>query len=54
VSYVVDGVFIRAGAAQVMQLEVLSTDQNSAYASALLAAWVKTAAARGSYGGQGP
>lgn len=43
VSYTVEGVFVRVGPQQVLQLEVLSPDQKSAYARALLAAWVKKA-----------
>jgi S1-C subfamily serine protease len=43
VSYTVEGVFVRVGPQQVLQLEVVSPDQKSAYARALLAAWVKKA-----------
>ena len=43
VTYVIEGAFTRAGPGQVVQLEVLSTDQRSAFARALLAAWVKKA-----------
>ena len=39
--YVVEGAFVRAGSSEVVQLEVVSTDQKSVYAHALLAAWVK-------------
>ncbi len=42
VSYLVEGVFVPVGP-RVMQLEVLSTEQRSAGARALLAAWVKKA-----------
>jgi S1-C subfamily serine protease len=42
VSYVIEGVFTRIGPRQV-QLEVLSTDQKSAGARALLAVWLKKA-----------
>ena len=41
VSYTAEGVFVRVGPQQVLQLEVLSPDQKSAYARALLATWVK-------------
>ena len=43
VSYTVEGVFVRTGPQQVLQLEVVSPDQKGAYARALLAAWVKKA-----------
>ena len=43
VSYVIEGAFTRVGPRQVVQLEVLSTDQQSAFARALLAVWVKKA-----------
>ena len=42
VSYVIEGVFARAGL-RTIQLEVLSTDQRSAFARALLGAWLKKA-----------
>ena len=41
--YTAEGVFVRVGPQQVLQLEVSSPDQKSAYARALLAAWVKKA-----------
>jgi len=43
VSYVVEGAFVRVGQQQVAQLEVLSTDQNRAFASQWLATWLKKA-----------
>ncbi|HXD15377.1 MAG TPA: trypsin-like peptidase domain-containing protein [Vicinamibacterales bacterium] len=43
VSYVIEGVFASLGQNRVVQLEVLSTDQNSALARALLAAWLDKA-----------
>jgi hypothetical protein len=43
VGYTVDGVFLRAGPQQVLQLETVSTDEHVAYARVLLAAWVKNA-----------
>jgi hypothetical protein len=42
VSYVIEGVFARAGS-RVVQLEVLSTDQRSAFARSLLAMWLRKA-----------
>ena len=43
VSYVLEGAFARLGPRQVVQLEVLSTEQRTAFTRALLAAWVKKA-----------
>jgi len=43
VSYSVEGVFIRSGHSQVIQLEVLSPDKKSPFARRLLAAWIKKA-----------
>ena len=43
VSYVIEGVLMRVGPAQIAQLEVLATDQQSTFARALLAIWVKKA-----------
>ena len=43
VSYAIEGVFVRLGARGVVQLEVISPDQKSMSARALLAAWVKLA-----------
>ena len=43
VSYAIEGVFVRLGARRVVQLEVISPDQKSMSARALLAAWVKLA-----------
>ena len=43
VAYVVEGVFLRVGAGQVVQLEVVSTVEQSARARDLLDAWVKKA-----------
>ncbi len=43
VSYVIEGTFIRVGARQ-LQLEVISPDQKSPIARALLAAWIKQVA----------
>ena len=43
VSYFIEGAFTRVGPKQVVQLEVLSTDQKSAFARALLTVWVKKA-----------
>jgi len=40
-SYLVDGTFLHVGAKQVVQLEVLATEQRAALARALLAMWVK-------------
>jgi S1-C subfamily serine protease len=44
VSYSLEGVFVRVGPQQVVQLEVLAPDQKSAPARALLAAWFRKAA----------
>ena len=44
VTYAVEGVFVRSGPKQVLQLEVISTEEHSAYARALLAEWLKRAA----------
>ena len=41
VSYVIEGAFTRTGASQVVQLEVLATNQQSAFARALLGIWLK-------------
>jgi hypothetical protein len=41
VPYVIEGTFTRAGPGQVVQLEVLSTDQKSTRARALLAVWLR-------------
>jgi len=41
VAYVVEGVFVRSGSNQVVQLEVLATEQRATLARALLAAWVR-------------
>jgi hypothetical protein len=41
VTYVLEGAFVRLGSRQVMQLEVLATEQRKALARALLAVWVK-------------
>ena len=43
VSYTIDGVFTTIGGAQVVQLEVLATEKQSAFARALLAIWLKKA-----------
>jgi hypothetical protein len=40
VSYAIEGTFVRAGSRQI-QLEVISPDQKSPVAHALLAAWIK-------------
>jgi len=40
-SYVVEGAFVRVGSKQVVQLEVLATEQRAALARALLDTWVK-------------
>ena len=49
VSYLIEGVFLRVGPQQVVQLEVLSPDSKSDQARALLAEWMKkTTAGRGS------
>ena len=42
-AYVVEGAFVRTGPKQVVQLEVLATEQRAALAHALLAIWVKKA-----------
>jgi S1-C subfamily serine protease len=42
-SYVVEGAFVSIDQNRVVQLEVLSTDQKSAFARALLAAWIEKA-----------
>jgi S1-C subfamily serine protease len=42
-SYLIEGTFVQAASGQVMQLEVLATDQRSAFAKALLAIWLKRA-----------
>ena len=39
--YVIEGVFLQLGSGETVQLEVASEEANAAYASALLAAWVK-------------
>ena len=41
VSYVIEGAFTRAGASQVVQLEVLATEPQSTFARALLGIWLK-------------
>jgi hypothetical protein len=41
VSYVIEGAFTRTGASQVVQLEVLATEQQSAFARTLLGIWLK-------------
>ena len=43
ISYLIEGTFVQAASGQVMQLEVLATDQRSAFAKALLAIWLKRA-----------
>ena len=43
VSYVVEGAFTRVGPKQVVQFEVLSTDQKNTFARALLAVWLTKA-----------
>jgi S1-C subfamily serine protease len=43
VSYAIEGVFVRTGPRQLMQLEVVSPDRKSAFARALLAEWIKKA-----------
>ncbi|MGH9386304.1 MAG: S1C family serine protease [Vicinamibacterales bacterium] len=43
VSYLIEGTFARVGPREVVQLEVLSTDQKSAGARALLAVWLRKA-----------
>lgn len=43
VSYVIEGAFTRTGASQVVQLEILATDHQSAFARALLGIWLKKA-----------
>ena len=43
VSYVIEGAFTRVGPRQVVQVEVLSTDQKNTFARALLAVWLKKA-----------
>lgn len=41
VPYAIEGTFTRLGAAEVVQLEVLATEPQSAFARALLAIWLK-------------
>jgi S1-C subfamily serine protease len=41
VSYVIEGAFTRTGASQVVQLEVLATEPQSAFARTLLGIWLK-------------
>jgi S1-C subfamily serine protease len=41
ITYVVEGVFVRIGSNQVIQLEILATEQQAPLARALLAVWVK-------------
>ncbi len=43
VSYLIEGTFVQVAPGQVAQLEVLSTDQRSTFAKALLAIWLKRA-----------
>jgi hypothetical protein len=43
VSYSIEGTFIRLGARQVAQLEVIAPAQKGAFARALLAAWIERA-----------
>jgi hypothetical protein len=43
VPYVIEGAFTRTGTSQVVQLEVLATEQQSAFARALLGIWLKKA-----------
>jgi hypothetical protein len=40
-SYIIEGAFVRVGSKQVLQLEVLATEQRAALAHALLSMWVK-------------
>ena len=42
-SYLIEGTFVQGASGQVMQLEVLATEQRSAFAKALLAIWSKRA-----------
>ena len=46
VSYSIEGAFLRLGSQQVVQLEVIAPDRKSAFARALLAAWIKKASNR--------
>jgi hypothetical protein len=39
----IEGTFVQSASGQVMQLEVLATEQRSAFAKALLAIWSKRA-----------
>jgi hypothetical protein len=41
--YVFEGAFVRVGSKQVLQLEVMATEQRAELARALLATWVKKA-----------
>jgi hypothetical protein len=41
VSYSIEGIFMRVGAGQMIQLEVIAPDHRSAFARALLAEWTK-------------
>ena len=43
VSYLIEGAFVQVASGQVVQLEVLATDQRSTFAKALLAIWLKRA-----------
>ncbi len=43
VSYMIEGAFIRVGAGQMLQLEVISPNQKAPFARALLAEWLKKA-----------
>jgi hypothetical protein len=43
VSYLIEGTFVQVASGQVVQLEVLATDQRSTFAKALLAIWLKRA-----------
>jgi hypothetical protein len=43
ISYLIEGTFVQAASGQVMQLEVLATEERAAFAKALLAIWSKRA-----------
>jgi hypothetical protein len=44
IAYRTEGVFLQTGPGQTVQMEVVSADQDGAYAAALLASWVKRVA----------
>jgi hypothetical protein len=46
ITYSVDGAFVRIGAREIVQLEVIGPDQKRAFTRALLDAWIKRVSER--------